>query len=157
MKTEPTEALKEIKHCTWTAEDFNIGDGFESHEVVDKDDAINIANIAFREGQSSPKIKQLEWVEVWEGYEDTKTPFGHYVVRPSIDNKEFRMVNLRKITQTYSTLSEAKAAAQADFERRVRECLDLKARQKQALIDMMRGDEEIGLYDDNPKNHGYER
>lgn len=28
-----------------------------------------------------------------------------------------------------------------------------KARQKQALIDMMRGDEEIGLYDDNPKNH----
>jgi uncharacterized phage protein (TIGR01671 family) len=28
-----------------------------------------------------------------------------------------------------------------------------KAQQKQALIDMMRGDEEIGLYDDNPKNH----
>ena len=63
MKTEPTEALKEIKHCTWTAEDFNISDGFESHEVVDEDDAINIANIAFKEGQSSPKIKQLEWVE----------------------------------------------------------------------------------------------
>lgn len=32
-----------------------------------------------------------------------------------------------------------------------------KAQQKQALIDMMRGDEEIGLYDDNSKNHGYER
>jgi uncharacterized phage protein (TIGR01671 family) len=32
-----------------------------------------------------------------------------------------------------------------------------KAQQKQALIDMMRGDEEIGLYDDNPKNHGNER
>ena len=32
-----------------------------------------------------------------------------------------------------------------------------KQQQKQALIDMMRGDEEIGLYDDNPKNHGYER
>ena len=31
-----------------------------------------------------------------------------------------------------------------------------KQRQKQALIDMMRGDEEIGLYDDNPKNHGNE-
>ena len=28
-----------------------------------------------------------------------------------------------------------------------------KQRQKQALIDMMMGDEEIGLYDDNPKNH----
>ena len=32
-----------------------------------------------------------------------------------------------------------------------------KYKQKQALIDTMRGDEEIGLYDDNPKNHGYER
>ena len=32
-----------------------------------------------------------------------------------------------------------------------------KAQQKQRLIEMMRGDEEIGLYDDNPKNHGYER
>ena len=31
---------------------------------------------------------------------------------------------------------------------------ELKNEQKQALIDMMRGDEEIGLYDDNPKNHG---
>ena len=49
MKIEPTEALEAIKHCTWTAEDFNISDGFESHEVVDKNDAINIANIAFKE------------------------------------------------------------------------------------------------------------
>ena len=28
---------------------------------------------------------------------------------------------------------------------------ELKYKQKQALIDMMRGDEELGLYDDNPK------
>lgn len=28
-----------------------------------------------------------------------------------------------------------------------------KYKQKQALIDTMRGDEQIGLYDDNPKNH----
>lgn len=34
---------------------------------------------------------------------------------------------------------------------------EIKNKQKQALIDMMRGDEEIGLYDDNPKNHEYER
>lgn len=27
-----------------------------------------------------------------------------------------------------------------------------KNKQKQAIIDMMRGDEELGLYDDNPKN-----
>lgn len=57
----------------------------------------------------------------------------------------------------FASADEAKAAAQADFEQRVMECLDLKAQQKQALIDMMRGDEELGLYDDNPKNHRYER
>jgi hypothetical protein len=74
--------------------------------------------------QFSPKVKQLEWVEVWEGYEDAKTPFGHYVVRPSIDNKESLMINPRKIIQPYSTLSEAKAAAQRDFEKRIKECLE---------------------------------
>jgi hypothetical protein len=75
--------------------------------------------------QSSPKIKQLEWVEVWEGYEDAKTPFGHYVVRPSIDNKTFLMIDLRKGIVPYLTLSEAKAAAKADFEKRVMECFDI--------------------------------
>lgn len=73
--------------------------------------------------QFSPKVKQLEWVEVWEGHEDAKTPFGHYVVRPSIDNRVFLMVNPRKIIQPYSTLSEAKAEAQRDFEKRIKECL----------------------------------
>ncbi len=48
---------------------------------------------------------------------------------------------------------KARDAAQDDFEKKVMECLDLKAQQKQALINMMRWDEEIGLYDDNPKNH----
>jgi hypothetical protein len=74
--------------------------------------------------QSSPKIKQLEWVEVWEGYEDARTPFGHYVVRPSIDNKIFLMIDLRKGIQPYSTLNEAKAEAQRDFEKRIKECLE---------------------------------
>lgn len=112
MKTEPTEAIRYIM-------DNEFGDG-----IMDIEDAEEAVNIAFKEGQSSPKIKQLEWDEVWEGYESAKTPFGFYVVRPSIDNKEFRMVNLRKITQTYSTLSEAKVAAQADFEQRIKECLE---------------------------------
>lgn len=77
------------------------------------------------EAKSSPKIKQLEWVEVWEGYEDVRTPFGHYVVRPAIDNKTFLMIDIRKAIQPYLTLNEAKDAAQADFEKRVKGCLDL--------------------------------
>ena len=47
MKTEPTEALKEIKRCSWEV-DFEISDGLEGYEVVDKNDSINIDNIEFR-------------------------------------------------------------------------------------------------------------
>ena len=118
MKTEADKLRNSIQYGLRV---MDSGSG-EFKELSNKID--ELFELSYLEGQSSPKIKQLEWVEVWEGYEDAKTPFGHYAVRPSIDNKEFRMVNLRKITQTYSTLSEAKAAAQADFEKRVRECLD---------------------------------
>lgn len=114
MKTEPTEALKLLSETKLNP----------IHEIP-RYRADIIARIAFSEGQSNPKIKQLEWVEVWEGYEDAKTPFGHYVVRPSIDNKTFLMIDLRKGIVPYLTLSEARSAAQADFEKRVKECLDL--------------------------------
>jgi hypothetical protein len=119
MKTEPTELNKKepvlaVNHMVdWTDEG----------KSVTTDVCYKWLKIAFKDGQSNPNIKQLEWVEVWEGYEDAKTPFGHYVVRPSIDNRVFLMVNPRKIIQPYSTLSEAKAAAQRDFEKRIKECL----------------------------------
>lgn len=112
MKTEPTEALKLLSETKLNP----------IHEIP-RYRADIIARIAFSEGQSSPKIKQLEWVEVWEGYEDAKTPFGNYVVRPSIDNKTFLMIDLRKGIVPYLTLSEARSAAQSDFEKRVMECL----------------------------------
>lgn len=66
---------------------------------------------------------------------------------------------IRATTQKISSLwkRKTKVFVQKDFEKKVMECLDLKAQQKQALIETMRGDEDIGLYDDNPKNHGYER
>ncbi len=123
MKTEPTEALKEIKRCTWTAEDFNISDGFESHEVVEEDDAINIANIAFREGQSSPKIKQLELVDGY-GYIKAKTPFFKYMV-VIIGEKAGLLFYGNDEFLIFKTVDDAKSAAQADFERRVKECLNL--------------------------------
>ena len=122
MKTEPTEALKAIKHCTWTADDFNISDGFESHEVVDEDDAINMANIAFKEGQSSPKIKQLEWIEDY-GYIKAKMPFFKYMV-VIIGEKAGLLFYGNDEFLIFKTIDEAKAAAQAHFEKRVMECLD---------------------------------
>ena len=126
MKTEPTEALKEIKHCTWTAEDFNINDGLESYEVIDEDDAINIANIAFREGQSSPKIKQLEWIGSEGGNVLTGIAIyaGYYRITSTSEGAWMRIATAG-IRKRFDTVDEAKAAAQADFEKRVKECLDL--------------------------------
>lgn len=132
MKTEPTEALKEIKHCTWTAEDFNTSGLLESYEVVDEDDAVNIANIAFKEGQSSPKIKQLEWEElsrevIEADYEyppesvfKAATPFMYYTIHKSFTNT----FEVNGDPEIYSSIKEAKAASQAAFEKRVMECLE---------------------------------
>ncbi len=119
MKTEPTEALK---YADKELSDIKIvySGATKDSKIFKHKDLV----CAFEQGQSSPKIKQLEWVEVWEGYEDAKTPFGHYVVRPSIDNKTFLMIDLRKGIEPYLTLSEAKAAAQRDFEKRIKECLE---------------------------------
>ena len=149
MKTEPTEALKEIKHCTWTAEDFNINDGLESYEVIDGVDAINIANTAFKEGQSSPKIKRLEWKRDCDGIWFTKRVSFEFGAMIQETKKGMFRLSYKWDTYftPYDSLDKAKAAAQADFEKRVMECLDLKAQQKQAIIDMMMGDEELGLYD----------
>jgi hypothetical protein len=116
MKTEPTEALRLIEY-SWYA--------LPNATAIDRKDCIKAVNIAFKEGQSNPKIKQLEWVE----YENrlgrksyfAKTPFtpfevadagGHYIMYSP--GKRLR----------FASADDAKAAAQADFERRVRECLD---------------------------------
>lgn len=119
MKTEPTESLKYADKELSDIKIVYIGATKDSKIFKHKD-----LVCAFEQGQSSPKIKQLEWVEVWEGYEDAKTPFGHYVVRPAIDNKTFLMIDMRKGIQPYLTLNEAKAAAQIDFEKRIKECLE---------------------------------
>ena len=115
MKTEPIEALRAMANDL----KYNVGVIHSNPQLILEESFIS----GVRYGQSSPKIKQLEWVEVWEGYEDAKTPFGHYVVRPSIDNKTFLMIDLRKGIVPYLTLSEAKAAAQADFCSMVLSCL----------------------------------
>ena len=130
MKTEPTEALKEIKHCTWTAEDFNIRDGFERHEVVDEDDAINIANIAFTEGQSSPKIKQLEWdVHGPMHYVNQYNPIGYTacITEWNFGKKDYSvrlgLNDSNNSTKFFNSIDEAKDFVQKDFEKRVKECL----------------------------------
>ena len=143
MKTEPIEA-----RCHIMTRSFGNGYG---DEIMVREDAEEAVRIAYKEGQSSPKIKQLEWEFYYGTFYSAKTAFVDYIIMQENDfteNDSNCELWVNGFPSLHSTLEEAKAAAQADFEKRVLECLDVKAQQKQALIDMMRGGEELGLYDD---------
>ena len=82
---------------------------------------------AFQEGQSNPKIKQLEWKET-NYYIEAQTKIGKYLTQLSGTS-----INSESRVQMYfcgtgeivfdGILGEAKEAAQADFEKRIKECL----------------------------------
>lgn len=115
MKTEPTEAYEAVKY--YEAENINV-DAFRAKKLCD---------VAFYEGQSSPIIKRLEW-DFYGTYYSAETPVVDYMITQENDFVEndgdcVLWVNGFKIV--HSTLEEAKAAAQDDFEKRVMECLDL--------------------------------
>lgn len=121
MKTEPTELSKKepvlaLNHMMdWTDEEKSIT----------TDVCYKWLNIAFKEGQSSPKIKQLEWVE-YESLRGRKsyfaeTPFTPYEVS---DGGGYYVMFSPGKRLKFKSADEAKSAAQANFERRVRECLD---------------------------------
>ena len=131
MKTEPTEAYEAVKY--YEANNINI-DAFRAKKLCD---------MAFYEGQSSPKIKQLEWAHPVTrrnntGTEYAYTPFGKYWINNwrTAYNKDVVWLLFDRYTGTipnggredvgmYDTVEEAKAAAQPDFEKKVMECLDL--------------------------------
>lgn len=122
MKTEPTETLKNLIREVFDAYD---SDGQDIENIVDYESAKKAVRSAFEEGQSSPKIKRLEWEkgdgEYWEAITPIGTysitfDFGVYVALYDMDNA---------VDGEWRSLAKAKAAAQADFERRVMECLDL--------------------------------
>ena len=122
MKTEPTEAdskYLEYLHGTTNEKEF-----LEMDDLLPMHDAIKACNIAFQEGQSSPKIKQLEWVE-YENFHGrksylSKTPFSSYDVADGGDH--FTMFSPNKRLR-FASADEAKAAAQKDFEERVEKCI----------------------------------
>lgn len=80
-------------------------------------------------GQSNPNTKQLEW-DFYGTYYSAETPVGHYVI---LQGDELHLKSFLTYLLTYNGIliadfnrfEEAKAAAQADFEKRVKECLDL--------------------------------
>ena len=89
---------------------------------------------AYHEGQSSPKIKQLEW-DFYGTYYTTsrmeyriETPFFHCMITQGGDFNIYEdecLLWIDGVSYNFRTLDEAKAAAQAEFEKRVIECLDL--------------------------------
>lgn len=109
MKTEPTESLKNLIREVFDAYDF---DGHDIENIVDYESAKKAVRSAFEEGQSNPKIKQLEWrydeeFFIWEA----NSVFGKYFVKAGKNEGAL-------------TVDANKAAAQADFEKKIKECLE---------------------------------
>ena len=116
MKTEPEKALKMLSEVQLNP----------IHEIP-RYKADIIARIAFSEGQSNPKIKQLKWY-FYGTYHITETPVGRYVILEG-DEKylknyiTYTLTHNRSLIADYNSIKEALSAAQADFEKRIKECL----------------------------------
>lgn len=121
MKAEPTEALRLIEY-SWYA--------LPNATAIDRKDCIEAVNIAFREGQSNPKIKQLEWVARFVFSDElgikAQTPFCTYTIIDMEDSGFAEGIYLSSIDDVdveVSSFDEGKKLAQEDFEKRVKECL----------------------------------
>lgn len=121
MKTEPTEALRLIEY-SWYA--------LPNATAIDRKDCIKAVNIAFKEGQSSPKIKQLEWCGKEElAFFTAQTNIGEYMIDNPHDDRVFVLMYMPDwsdesfVLHTSNSVDELKSFAQQDFEARVKECL----------------------------------
>ena len=116
MKTEPTEAKKLIEN-SWYA--------LPNATVIDKKDCIEAVNIAFTEGQSNPKIKQLEWEDnkncLTKGI-TARTSFCRYQTIELSNGNSYLFTDNKIICQDFP-IDYIKQYAQEDFERRIKECL----------------------------------
>ena len=120
MKTEPKEALKFL----YSVED--PADNISMH-LTPKDKADHVCRLAFKEGQSSPKIKQLEWEDnencLTKGI-TARTSFCRYQTMELSNGNSSLFTDNRIICQDFP-IDYIKQYAQADFENRVKQCLEL--------------------------------
>lgn len=123
MKTESTEALRYIHTCIEPNVDTAMS-------TITRYDAGIATEIAFKEGQSNPKIKQLEWKD---NFKETRwycdLPIGFYIIDTVRKYAPYRVrfylseYDLPKYERYCKTIEEAMMYAQSDFENRVKECL----------------------------------
>lgn len=129
MKTEPIGAMGERvkKLFEITADDVTAIEANARRNEI-------IALAAFKKGQSSPKIKQLEWdvKELSSAIVEcrSKTPIGDYRITHLSSVCLFDLWGSGHSDYSpfvrfgeFDTYEEAKAAAQADFEKRIKKCL----------------------------------
>ena len=110
MKTEP-------RICEKFADN-----GEHSHwELINTDNGETL----WKESQSSPKIKQLEWVEVYKSIFNTNTSFKYaYEIHVNDDGSTILFDSSAGKPKRFINLKDAKSAAQRDFEKRIKECLE---------------------------------
>ena len=118
MKTESTESLS-IKRANFVDKYLPPGDEQRYYQRLEMHEELFDLTTSH-----SPKIKQLEWKE-YENFRGrksyfAKTPFSPYEVADGGDHYTMFSPNKRL---RFASADEAKAAAQADFEKRVKECL----------------------------------
>lgn len=119
MKTKPIEALKLIDDTESIVREIEV-------EAVTKLFASLACKLAFKEGQSSPKIKQLEWEHGLFNTLFSKTLIGDYEIAPMKDGYHMYLYSKNQyywLKDYVNTIDEAKQFAQTDFEARIKECL----------------------------------
>ena len=118
MKTEPTEALKIIDF-------WGFYHSVDEEEYIDIDNSTKAVNLAFKEGQSNPKIKQLEWEDnkncLTKGI-TARTSFCTYQTMELSNGNSSLFTDNRIICQDFP-IDYIKQYAQEDFETRVKKCL----------------------------------
>ena len=86
-----------------------------------------IYKVGFLEGQSNPKIKQLEWERHGPTHHVNQyNPIGYTarITEWKFGEKEYSVrLGLNNSIKIFNTLEEAKDFVQQDFEQRVKECL----------------------------------
>lgn len=128
MKTEPTEALanqaiqkitdSSIFEINYEEDNYDAGYSAALHNHGE-----DLYMMGFLEGQSSPKIKQLEWEDTDMWYFKSKTSLGLGYSITEIKGTYIVHFGDAPISWEKS-LESAKVAAQADFEKRIKECLE---------------------------------
>lgn len=114
MKTEPIEALRAMANDL----KYNTGLIHSNMKLVIEESFIS----GVKYGRSNPKIKQLEWENTETWYFKAKTSLGIWYSITEIKGTYIIDFGDAPISWEKS-LESAKAAAQADFEKRIKECL----------------------------------